>query len=71
MTDCAFCHRQITKKHETGAYDDQHKVCWIEWNERIKSGDCERCGKIFATQGNKCSNCYDHDYAYSGYEGPQ
>ena len=70
MTDCSFCHKPILKKQETGIYDDQHKVCWLEWNERIRLGDCDRCGKIFATEGRKCSACYNNDSDYSGFEGP-
>ena len=70
MTNCELCHKQ-TLKGQALNESGNHIVCWLEWNERVKSGKCDRCGTNMAADGLDCSDCYNNDSHYSGYEGPQ
>ena len=70
MTNCDYCH---LPKLDGQSLDDNgnHEVCGIEWYKRYNAGMCVGCGKNSKiSSGVRCSDCYDNNSDYSGYEGP-
>ena len=70
MTDCDYCHQQVSDKQEL-TWKENHTVCYAEWNQRYDSGMCVACGKNNRQQNlNMCVDCEKHRSGYQEYKGP-
>ena len=66
MTNCYRCNRDL----ELGSHDEQeHDVCYKEWQRRINARSCIMCDKNPSTSDNRCVECANSE-TYRDYPGP-
>ena len=59
MYECFICSKSVVN-YASGPGDDCHKVCWDEFEKRLKNNLCAFCGKNPSKQTRRHCDCDEY-----------